>query len=75
MNRIKVINRKLVFLLIKLNQCQLFFREKYESKVKAWQLTLHDNDRYRRHNVWKNHVLILMVMAKSNIIVDKMNHK
>jgi hypothetical protein len=47
------------------------FGEKYESKVKARQLTLHDNDRYRRHNMWKNHVLILMVMAKSNRIVYK----
>ena len=25
-----------------------FFKEKYESKVNARQLTLHDNDRYRR---------------------------
>ena len=54
------------------------FGEKYESKVKARQLTLHDNDRYRRHNMWQNHALILTVMAKSNSIVDivdKMNHK
>jgi hypothetical protein len=71
MNCIKVINRKLVFLLIKLNPCQLFFREKYELKVKARQFTLHDNDRYRRHNVRKNHALILIVMAKSKSIIDK----
>ena len=38
----------------------IFFKEKYESKVNARQLTLHDNDGYRRlatffyeNNVWK----------------------
>jgi hypothetical protein len=42
------------------------------------QLTLHENDGYRRLATFfmENHALILMVMAKSNsTIIDKMNHK